>query len=53
MHGMGNPGPPGPPGPGQDTQWQSNVFRTSLIRKIEEAIRESGSENRNAADLER
>jgi len=49
-----------PPGPGQggagggDMQWQTDVFRTSLIRKLEEAIKESGSQSeRNAHELER
>ena len=50
---MGNQGGPGPAG-AQDTQWQTDVFRSSLIRKLEEAIRDSGNaEQRNAADLER
>ena len=50
---MGNQGGPGPGG-AQDTQWQTDVFRSSLIRKLEEAIRDSGNaEQRNAADLER
>ena len=36
------------------TSWQSEAFRSSLIRKLEEAIRETGNPNqRNAADLER
>ena len=46
MHGMGNQGGPGPAG-AQDTQWQTDVFRSRLIR-------DSGNaEQRNAADLER
>ena len=59
MMGMGNQGPPGPPGQGggaggQDTQWQTDVFRSSLIRKLEEAIKESGNQSdRNAQELER
>ena len=37
-----------------DTQWQTEAFRSSLIRKLEEAIRETNSQNqRNAVDLER
>ena len=58
MMGMGGNQPP--PGPGQngagggDMQWQTDVFRTSLIRKLEEAIKESGNQSdRNAQELER
>ena len=38
----------------QDNQWQTEAFRHSLVRKLEEAIRDSGnSTDRNAVDLER
>ena len=57
MGGMGNQPPAGPGqggAGGQDTQWQTDVFRHSLIRKLEEAIKDSGSQSdRNAVDLER
>ena len=38
----------------QDNQWQTEAFRHSLVRKLEEAIRDSGnSTDRNAVELER
>ena len=38
----------------QDTQWQSEVFRSSIIRKLDEAVRKLVSPTEiNAADLER
>ena len=58
MMGMGGNQPP--PGPGQggagggDMQWQTDVFRTSRIRKLEKAIKKSGFQSpRNAQELER
>ena len=38
----------------QDTQWQTEVFRSSIIRKLDEAVRKLVSPTEiNAADLER
>ena len=31
------------------TEWQTDVFRSSLVRKLEEAIRESGLQNQKSA----
>ena len=57
MGGMGNQGGGGggqQPQQQQDNQWQTEAFRHSLVRKLEEAIRDSGnSTDRNAVDLER
>jgi hypothetical protein len=30
-------------------EWKSEAFRSSLVRKLEEAIRESGSQNQKSA----
>ena len=39
---------------GQDTQWKTNVFRHHLIKRLEEAIKDSSSQaDMNAVDLER
>ena len=57
MGGMGNQGGGGggqQPQQQQDNQWQTEAFRHSLVRKLEEAIRDSGnSTDRNAVELER
>ena len=38
----------------QDNQWQTEAFRHRMVRKLEEAIRDSGcSTDRNAVELER
>ena len=35
------------------TEWKSEAFRASLVRKLEEAVRESGIQNQKSArDLE-
>ena len=39
---------------GQPQEWQTDVFRSSLVRKLEEAIRDSGNQTeKNAVDLEK
>ena len=39
---------------GQQQEWQTDVFRSSLVRKLEEAIRDSGNQTeKNAVDLEK
>ena len=41
-------------GSGQAQEWQTEVFRSSLVRKLEEAIRESGNPtHKPATDMER
>ena len=48
-HG-GVAGPGGPPA----QEWQTDAFRTSLVRKLEEAIRESGNKTeKTPMELER
>ena len=39
---------------GQPQEWQTDAFRASLVRKLEEAIRDSGNQTeKNAVDLEK
>ena len=39
---------------GQPQEGQTDVFRSSLVRKLEEAIRDSGNQTeKNAVDLEK
>ena len=53
--GMGDqPLPVSGQGGGEDTRWQTDVFRHRIIRKLEEAIKDTGSQaDWNAEDLER
>ena len=55
MGGVGDQPPPGSEqGGGQDTRWQTDVFRQRLIRKLEEAIKDTGRPaDWNAVELER
>ena len=53
--GMGDqPLPVSEQGGGEDTRWQTDVFRHRIIRELEEAIKDTGSQaDWNAVDLER